>query len=79
MVALEIMGFDGPWLSVGQTLSSVALYFIWHLAAAAVSDAVAEILKVTWTIQAFVSSNVATMCKWSISSSVESNVRMKPC
>lgn len=50
MVALEIMGFDGPWLSVGQTLSCVALYFIWHLAATAVSDAV-EIQKMARTIQ----------------------------
>lgn len=60
MVALEIMGFDGAGLSVGQTLSCVALYFIWHLAVAAA----VEILNMALTIQSFVSSNVTRMCKW---------------
>lgn len=56
MVALEIMGFDGAGLSVGQTLrclplSCVALYFIWHLAAAAVLDAVGKTPKMALAIQ----------------------------
>lgn len=65
---MEIMGFDGAGLSVGTNtemlpLSCVALYFIWHLAVSAVSDAV-EILKMAPDYSAFVSSYVTRMCKW---------------
>lgn len=81
MVALEIMGFDGAGLSVGQTLrclplSCVALYFIWHLAAAAVSDAVEKPENGT-RYSAFVSSYVTRMCKWFAFCGQSSGERLK--
>lgn len=55
MVALEIMGFDGAGALCGTNpdvlpLRCVARYFIWHLTAAAVSDAV-EILKMALAVR----------------------------